>query len=166
MLQIFASFYLFCFIIFIYIYIYKCVYTSKHRSWKVYFLAENLRTSICFNIKIPRQDALDAACQVASRSIDQLIWQAPHDVARAVTLFGPGVVVLPMLGSLGDAFTMHSISEGFLELPLYCLNLFGYCFFAAFGPSQKKAVTSGECLALIAKKVWSIPLIHNEPLVD
>lgn len=91
-----------------------------------------------FQHQNPTQDALDAACQVASRSIDQLIWQAPHDVARAVTLFGPGVVVLPMLGSLGDAFTMHS-SEGFLELPLYCLNLFGYCFFAAFGPSQKKS---------------------------
>ncbi len=53
----------------------------------------------CFNINVT-QDALAAACQVASRSIDQLIWQAPHDVARAVTLFGPGVVVLPMLGSL------------------------------------------------------------------
>ncbi|CAK9041614.1 unnamed protein product [Durusdinium trenchii] len=43
-------------------------------------------------------DALDAQCQVASRSIDQLIWQAPHEVAKAVTLFGPGVVVLPMMG--------------------------------------------------------------------
>lgn len=122
---------------------------------------------MCFNIKIPRQDALDAACQVASRSIDQLIWQAPHDVARAVTLFGPGVVVLPMLGSLGDAFTMH-FSEGFrfLELPLYCLNLFDIVFLQHLDRAKKKAVTSGEYLALIAKKVWSIPLIHNEPLVD
>lgn len=44
------------------------------------------------------EDALDAVCQAAGRSIDQLIWQAPHDVARAVTLFGAGVVVLPLLG--------------------------------------------------------------------
>ena len=49
------------------------------------------------------QDALDAVCQAAGRSIDQLIWQAPHDVARAVTLFGAGVVVLPLLGHLGAA---------------------------------------------------------------
>ena len=108
---------------------------------------------------------MDAACQVASRSIDQLIWQAPHDVARAVTLFGPGVVVLPMLGSLGDAFTMHS-SEGFLELPLYCLNFFDIVFLQHLDRAKNKAVTSGEYMALIAKKVWSIPLIHNEQLVD
>lgn len=46
MLQIFASFYLFCFIIYTYndIFInYKCVYTSIRRSWKVYFSDENLR---------------------------------------------------------------------------------------------------------------------------
>jgi hypothetical protein len=49
------------------------------------------------------QDALDAVCHAAGRAIDQLIWQAPHDVARAVTLFGAGVVVLPLLGHLGTA---------------------------------------------------------------
>ena len=36
--------------------------------------------------------------QASSRSIDLLIWHANHEVAKAVTLFGPGVVVLPLLG--------------------------------------------------------------------
>lgn len=55
------------------------------------------------------EDALDAVCQVASRSIDQLIWQAPHGVAKAVTLLGAGVVVLPMLGRVSGIGARDSL---------------------------------------------------------
>jgi len=34
------------------------------------------------------------------KTIDQLLWQGDADVARVVTLFGPGVVVLPLLGKV------------------------------------------------------------------
>lgn len=44
------------------------------------------------------EDSKDDSFQASSRSIDLLIWHACHDVAKAVTLFGPGVVVLPLLG--------------------------------------------------------------------
>ena len=44
------------------------------------------------------EDSKDDSFQASSRSIDLLIWHARHDVAKAVTLFGPGVVVLPLLG--------------------------------------------------------------------
>jgi len=49
---------------------------------------------------VVHEDALDAACQAASRSIDQLIWQGSAEVAKAVTLFGPGIVVLPLFGKV------------------------------------------------------------------
>merc|ERR1712203_762219 len=49
---------------------------------------------------VVHEDALDAACQAASRSIDQLLWQGNAETAKAVTLFGPGIVVLPMFGKV------------------------------------------------------------------
>ncbi|CAE8707212.1 unnamed protein product, partial [Polarella glacialis] len=49
---------------------------------------------------VVHQDSLDAAFEAASRSIDQLIWQGSSEVAKAVTLFGPGIVVLPMFGKV------------------------------------------------------------------
>ncbi|CAJ1381888.1 unnamed protein product [Effrenium voratum] len=61
---------------------------------------------------VVHEDALDAACQVASRSIDQLIWHAPHELAKAVTLFGPGVVVLPMLGRVSGIGVQQSLEYG------------------------------------------------------
>merc|ERR1712187_537651 len=33
-------------------------------------------------------------------SIDQLLWQGSADVAKAVTLFGPGIIVLPLFGKV------------------------------------------------------------------
>mmetsp|Transcript_77774 Transcript_77774/g.134739 ORF Transcript_77774/g.134739 Transcript_77774/m.134739 type:complete len:318 (+) Transcript_77774:62-1015(+) len=47
---------------------------------------------------VVHEDALDATYHAASRSIDQLLWQGNAEVAKAVTLLGPGVVVLPMFG--------------------------------------------------------------------
>ncbi|CAK0840906.1 unnamed protein product [Prorocentrum cordatum] len=49
---------------------------------------------------VVHEDALEAASCTASRSIDRLLWQGSADVAKAVTLFGPGIVVLPMLGKV------------------------------------------------------------------
>lgn len=49
---------------------------------------------------VVHEDALDASCQSASRSVDQLIWHGNAEVAKAVTVFGPGIVVLPMLGKV------------------------------------------------------------------
>lgn len=44
------------------------------------------------------EDAVDAAVAAANRSVDQLLWQGRAEVAKAVTLFGPGIVVLPVVG--------------------------------------------------------------------
>merc|ERR1711879_594918 len=49
---------------------------------------------------VVHEDALGVAYQAASRSIDQLIWQSNPDVAKSVTLFGPGIVVLPLFGKI------------------------------------------------------------------
>mmetsp|Transcript_68788 Transcript_68788/g.155834 ORF Transcript_68788/g.155834 Transcript_68788/m.155834 type:complete len:877 (+) Transcript_68788:294-2924(+) len=59
---------------------------------------------------VVHEDALDAAFQAASRSIDQLIWQGSGDIAKAVTLFGPGIVVLPMLGSVSGVDEKQCLS--------------------------------------------------------
>merc|ERR1719387_2818014 len=47
---------------------------------------------------VVHEDALDAAVKVACRSIDQLLWSGSPEVARAVTLFGAGGLVLPVMG--------------------------------------------------------------------
>lgn len=44
------------------------------------------------------QDARDSAWQAASWSVDQLLWQCSADIAKAVTMFGPGFVALPLFG--------------------------------------------------------------------
>jgi len=49
---------------------------------------------------VVHEDALDAAFQAASRSIDQLLWHGSADVAKSVTVFGPGIVVLPLFGKV------------------------------------------------------------------
>merc|ERR1712187_113501 len=61
---------------------------------------------------VVHEDALNAACQAASRSIDQLIWQGSSEVAKAVTLFGPGIVVLPMFGKVSGVDDKRCLEYG------------------------------------------------------
>merc|ERR1712060_183171 len=45
-----------------------------------------------------RADAQDAASETAAGPMEGLLLQGNPDIARAVAFFGPGILVLPMVG--------------------------------------------------------------------
>jgi len=55
------------------------------------------------------EDAVNIASKVASHSIDQLLWESNADMARAVVLCGPGIVMLPMFGHIAGINEQNSL---------------------------------------------------------
>jgi len=59
---------------------------------------------------VMHESARDAQSQAASYSVEQLLWQGSADVARAVALFGPGIVVLPLFGTVEGVEGKHHLT--------------------------------------------------------
>lgn len=66
-------------------------------------------TAVASDAIVVHEDELDAACHAASRCIDQLLWQGNAEVAKAVALLGPGIVVLPMFGKVSGVDDGHCL---------------------------------------------------------
>eukprot|EP00971_Amphidinium_carterae_P142239 2817645-Amphidinium_carterae.1 len=58
---------------------------------------------------VPHQDASDAAWEATSTSVDHLLWHSNAGLAKAVTLFGPAVVVLPMFAAVSGVEGQRSL---------------------------------------------------------
>lgn len=56
------------------------------------------------------QETREAKAQAVGRSVDRLLWQGSAETARAVALFGPAILVLPLLGQVSGVDHRQSLS--------------------------------------------------------